>query len=399
MSGRPTPLRLVIVLGLLNAAAPLSTTMYVPAMPGMATDLGAGASALQLTISGLTLGLAAGHLVVGPLSDRFGRKRPLLVALAAYVVACVGCATAPTVEVLVAARVLQGVAGAGGIVVGRAIVRDLHEGAAALRLFALLVAVTSVTPVVSPLLGGQVLLLGSWRDIFLVQGLVGAALALATALVVPETLPPARRRPERPWAVTRAAAALLRGPVILGFSLTCGLVYGAMLTAIAGSSFALQHVYGTSETMTAVLLAAAAATMLVASRLNATLAPRHGAERLLRAGVAATVASGALTLVTVVAGLGVAAFVPAFALSFAAHALTLPNATALVLAERPDALGSASAALGVTQYTFGALAAPLGGLAGGGTAVPMAAEIAVLGLASLAASALALRSRRRRVAA
>jgi len=394
VSRSATPLRLVVLLGLLNAAAPLSTTMYVPAMPGMATDLSAGAAALQATISGLTLGLAAGHLVVGPLSDRFGRKRPLLVALVSYVLACVGCATAPSVEVLIAARVLQGVAGAGGIVVGRAIVRDLHEGATALRLFALMVAVTSVTPVVSPLLGGQVLLLGSWRDIFLVQGLVGASLAAATALLVPETLPPARRRPETPWAVTRAAAALLRGRVVLGFSLTCGLVYGGMLAAMGGATFALQRVYGVSEELASVLLAGAAATMLLASRINTRLAPLHGPERMLRLGVAATVAGGLLTLATVLAGLGVVVFVPAVALSFSAHALSLPNATALVLAEKPDALGSASAALGVTQYALAAAAAPLGGLVGGGTAVPMAVEITALGVAAYAASAMALRARR-----
>jgi DHA1 family bicyclomycin/chloramphenicol resistance-like MFS transporter len=324
------------------------------------------------------LGLAAGHLLVGPLSDRFGRRRPLLGALAAYVVSCLVCAAAPSVEVLIAARLLQGVAGAGGIVIGRAVVRDLHDGPAAVRLFSGLVAVTSVTTVVAPLIGGQVLLVGTWRDVLVAQAVIGLALLAATALVVPETLPPRRRRPERPAVVVRAAARLLRDPVVLGFSLACGLIYGAMLTAIAGSGFVLQRAYGVSEAASAALLATCAAGLIAGARANARLAAGQGPRRLLAGGVASSLAGGVTALAAAAAGLGLAVFVAGLALSFASHALTLPNASALVLARRPDALGSASAALGVTQYAVGGACAPLAGLVGGTSAIAMALTIVVL---------------------
>ncbi len=385
-----TPTRLVVVLGLLTAFAPLSTTMYVPAMPAMADDLGAGPSAVQLTISGLAVGLALGQLVSGPLSDRLGRKRPLLVGLAVYVAACLVCAVAASTGVLIAARVLQGVAGAAGIVIGRAIVRDLHSGAAAARLFSLLVLVTGVTPVLAPLLGGQLLLVGSWRSIFVAQAVVGTLVVLAAARVVPETLPAHRRRPETPLAVTRGAVRLLRDRTVLGCALTCGLVYGATLASISGSGFVLQGVYGVSEQAAAALFALAAAGMIAASRVASRLVERHGVRRMLTAGVTASATSGLLALVAVVSGAGPGLFVCALTLSFAAHAVTLPNATALALTGHPEAAGSASAALGVVQYGIGALAAPLAGVAGGDTALPLALAVSALAVGAAVASALTL---------
>ena len=388
-----TPARLVLVLGLLTAFGPLSTTMYVPAMPEMADDLGATASEVQLTISGLTIGLAVGQLVSGPLSDRLGRRTPLLAGLAVYVLASLACAVAPSTAVLITARVLQGVAGAAGIVLGRAIVRDLHSGAAAARLFSTLILVTGVTPVLAPLLGAQVLAVTSWRGIFVTQAVVGALVAVATVLLVPETLPATRRSASSTLRVTREAVALLRDRSVLGCALTCGLVYGAMLTAIAGSGFVFQEVYGASAGIASVLLASAAAGVIAASRLGSRLVGRHGPRRVMLLGVAASVAAGILSVLALVTGAGVALLAPALFLGFSSHGLTLPNATALALTDHPEAAGGASAALGVVQYGLGAAAAPLAGIAGEDTAVPMVVAILVLALAAALAARIVPRPR------
>ncbi|HYF26333.1 MAG TPA: multidrug effflux MFS transporter [Baekduia sp.] len=380
--------RLVLVLGMLTAFAPLSTTMYVPAMPAMADDLGASASAVQLTVSGLTIGLAVGQLVAGPLSDRLGRRLPLLVGLAAYVGASLLCAWAPSTGVLVGARVLQGVAGAAGIVLGRAIVRDLHSGVAAARLFATLVLITGVTPVVAPLLGGQALLLGDWRTVFVVQAVVGTVVAVAAWRIVPETLPAHRRRPGSTLAVTRRALGLLGDRVILGCALTCGLVYAAMLTAISGAGFVFQEVYGASEQATAVLFATAAGGIVVASRAGSARVGRLGTRRLLDTGIATSVAAGVLAVLAWATGLGLVLLAPALFLGFTSHGLTLPNATAIALSDHPHVAGSASAALGTVQYALGAGAAPLAGVGGQHTAAPMVIAILLLALAAAAASRL-----------
>jgi DHA1 family bicyclomycin/chloramphenicol resistance-like MFS transporter len=377
---RPTPLRVVVVLGMLTAFAPLSNTMHIPALPEMSDDLGATASVVQLTVSALTIGLALGQMVSGPLSDRLGRRGPLLGGMAIYVATSIACALAPSAALLIAFRVLQGVAGAAAIVIGRAMVRDLHSGDEAARLFSLLVLVTGVTPVLAPLLGGQLLLLGSWREIFVAQGAVAAIVALAAWRILPETLAPERRRPEAPLAVTRRAMALLRERAMLGCALTLGLIYGAMLAGLAGSGFVFQEVYGASEQLAAGLLAVGAAGMIAASRGGALVVRRVGPRRLVTIGIAASTVGGLAGLVAVAADAGIVPLVLGLFLVYSGFGLTLPNATAVALADHPHVAGSASAALGIVQYGIGAAAAPIAGLAGQDTAVPMVVTVLVLAL-------------------
>src|SRR4051794_37734608 len=173
-----TPLKLVVVLGLVNAIGPLSVDMYLPAFPEIARDLATSAAQVQLTLTACVAGLAVGQLVIGPLSDRLGRRLPLMAAMSTYAVASVLCALAPAAPVLMALRLVQGLAGAGGVVIARAVVRDLHSGAAAVRLFSSLMLVTGLAPILAPLLGGQVLTVTSWRGIFVVLAVLSTLLAL-----------------------------------------------------------------------------------------------------------------------------------------------------------------------------------------------------------------------------
>src|SRR5215217_3945377 len=190
---RASRVRLVVVLGAVNAIGPLSIDMYLPAFPEIADGLNTSAAQVQLTLTACVAGLALGQLVVGPLSDRLGRRVPLIAAMAVYAVASVSCALAPSALVLMGLRLVQGLAGAGGVVIARAVVRDLHSGAEAVRLFSSLMLVTGLAPILAPLAGAQVLNVTSWRGIFLVLAVLSALLALLVAFGLRETLPPDRR--------------------------------------------------------------------------------------------------------------------------------------------------------------------------------------------------------------
>jgi DHA1 family bicyclomycin/chloramphenicol resistance-like MFS transporter len=376
---RPTA-AVMAVLGALAAVAPLSTTAYLPGLPEMARDFNAGSAAVQLTVSGFVTGLAIGQLLAGPLSDRYGRRRPLIVGMVVYIAAALLCALAPSITVLIAARFALGLSGAAGIVIARAVVRDMRSGAAAVRLFATLVLITGVTPVFAPLLGGQLLSLGSWRTIFVGIAVLATLMTVAAAVLLPETLPPTRRRPLSISAALVSPVRLLGRRSMLGCALTCGAAYAAMLAYISGSSFALQKVYGLSPQTYSLVLATTTLGIVLASRLSAVLVDRLGPRGLLSLGVAASAAGGVLSLGAVLADVPVAILLPALTLTVAGHGLVLPNATALALAEHPTRAGSASAALGVVQYGTGAGAAPLVGLGGSTSALPMVLVMAVLGV-------------------
>ncbi|HYI17513.1 MAG TPA: Bcr/CflA family efflux MFS transporter, partial [Solirubrobacteraceae bacterium] len=191
----PGTVRLVIVLGSINAIGPLSIDMYLPAFPEITQALDTGASQVQLTLTACVAGLALGQLVIGPLSDRFGRRVPLIAALVTYAVASLLCAAATSVGMLIALRFVQGLAGAGGIVIARAVVRDLHSGAAAVRLFSYLMLVTGLAPILAPLAGGQLLAVTSWKGIFVSLAILSALIAVLAAAGLRETLPKERRNP------------------------------------------------------------------------------------------------------------------------------------------------------------------------------------------------------------
>ena len=238
--------RLIVVLGSVNAIGPLSIDMYLPAFPEITRALDTSASSVQLTLTACVAGLALGQLVFGPLSDRLGRKRLLVGAMLIYAVASLLCASAPSIGPLIALRFVQGLAGAGGIVIARAVVRDLHTGAAAVRLFSSLMLVTGLAPILAPVLGGQLLALTSWEGIFITLAVLSALIAALAAVGLQETLPPERRSTAGLGRTVRTMGALLRDRSFLGHGLASGLTFGALFAYISGSSFVLQGIYGLS---------------------------------------------------------------------------------------------------------------------------------------------------------
>ncbi|MFD0684662.1 multidrug effflux MFS transporter [Actinomadura fibrosa] len=382
----------VTVLGALTAIAPLSIDMYLPALPELASDLSTGAMQAQLTLTACVVGLALGQAVAGPLSDALGRRRPLLVGLAVYALASLLCVAAPTVEALLALRFVQGAAGAAGIVIGRAIVRDLYDGVAAAKFFSLLMLVNGLAPILAPVLGGQLLRLMPWPGVFAVLAGVGVALLLGSVFGLRETLPPERRETGGARATLGTFRGLLADRAFVGYALSGALAFAAMFTYISGSPFVLQDIYGLSPQEFSVAFGVNALGIVAAGHLGGRLAGRVSLERLLAAGLAVVAVGGVGLPVAVLAGAGLPGVLPALFLVAAGQGLILPNATALALAGRPQRVGgSASALLGLAQFAIGGAAAPLAGVAGSGTAVPMALTIAVLAAAAVAVTALAAR--------
>jgi DHA1 family bicyclomycin/chloramphenicol resistance-like MFS transporter len=376
----PSRPALIVILGSMVAIGPLSIDMYLPGLPEITRSLDASAAAVQLTLTAVVVGLALGQLVAGPLSDRVGRRRPLTVGLVAYSGVSLLCALAPSVEVLAGLRLLQGLAGGAGIVIGRAVVRDLYAGAAAARLFSSLMLVTGLAPILAPVIGAQVLKVTDWEGIFVV--LAGLSLAIVTlaAVALPETLPPARR--DRGGLAHTAATirGLLTQRTFIGYALTAALAFGALFAYISGSSFVLQEIYGLSPQAFSLAFGANGLGLVAGSQINARLVGSYGPELLLRRALLVIVTAAAALVVVVSAGLGVwpvmiATFVVMSSLSF-----VMPNSTALALADQAKVAGTASALLGVVQFLVGGLAAPLVGLGGTGSALPMA--VVMLSLAT-----------------
>jgi DHA1 family bicyclomycin/chloramphenicol resistance-like MFS transporter len=394
VSGASTA-RLVVVLGAVNAMGPLSIDMYLPAFPDIARSLDTSASQVQLTLTACVAGLALGQLLIGPLSDRFGRRRPLLLSMGSYAVVSVLCALAPSAPVLMGLRLLQGMAGAGGIVIARAVVRDLHSGAAAVRLFSSLMLVTGLAPILAPLAGGQVLTVTSWRGIFAVLAVVSALIAVGVFVGLRETLPAARRSTQGLRTTLATMRALLRDRWFLGHGLAGGLAFGALFAYISGSSFVLQGIYGVSPQLYSVLFAMNGLGLIAGSQVNARLVGRFGPGRLLRAGLTAVAVSAATLLAVVLAGgLGVGAVLAPMFVIVSSLAFVLPNSTALALADHAAVAGTASALLGVIQFVAGAIVAPVVGAGGTDSAVPMATVMTVVALGALVARRAAAGARR-----
>jgi DHA1 family bicyclomycin/chloramphenicol resistance-like MFS transporter len=373
---RRTGLLVTLILGGLTATPPLSMDMYLPALPEVTRSLHAPAATVQLTLTACLAGMALGQLVVGPMSDKWGRRRPLIVGLVVYVVATALCALAPNVELLVAFRLAQGLAGAAGIVIARAVVRDLYDGMAMARFFSTLMLISGVAPVVAPLIGGQILRTTDWRGVFVLLTAVGIALTALVWTKIPETLEPAQRHGGGVGDALRAMRALVADRVFTGYTLAGGFAFAALFAYISASPFVIQEIYGASPQTFSLLFGINSVGLVIVGQINGKiLVGRVGLDKVLATGLTLiTLAATALLLLTT-GVFGKAGLVPVAVALFvlmSAMGLALPNTQALALMRVRHAAGSASALLGTTSFLIGAIASPLVGIAGEHTAVPMA---------------------------
>ncbi|WP_426512164.1 multidrug effflux MFS transporter [Dactylosporangium sp. McL0621] len=379
-------LRLTLVLGFLTALGPLTIDMYLPALPTITTGLHASAAAVQLTLTGTLAGLAIGQLIVGPLSDAFGRRVPLLAGIAVHVTASVLCVFAPNLAVLGTLRVLQGLGAAAASVVAMAVVRDLFNGLAAARLLSRLMLVVGVAPILAPTIGGLVLRLTQWRGVFVVLAVAGLAILAATAFALPETLPAGRRRGGGVGGTVRDYGRLFADRVYVGLIIVAGLSMAALIAYVSGSSFVFQDEYGMSQQQFAFVFAGGAVGLIGATQLNVRLLRRWTPQRILAGALVAGVAAGAVLLALAATHTGglLGVLLPLWTV-LAMVGLAMPNAPALALSRHGEAAGTAAALLGAVQFGVGALAAPLVGVLGVGA---LAMAIVVFG--GMAAAALAL---------
>lgn len=386
-------LRLALILGSLTTFAPMSIDLYLPAFPELTRHFRVGQVSIQLTLTTCLAGLAVGQLLAGPCSDAMGRRRPLLIGLAVYVVASVGCALAPSAAALTGLRLVQGLAGAAGVVIARAVVRDLYSGLALARFFSLLMLVNGLAPILAPLIGSQLIRVVPWQGLFVALAAYGVLLLVGAGFGLPETLPPPARRRGGLRATGRVMRELLADRRFVGYTVASGLVFAAMFSYIAGSPFVLQQIYGLSPQIYGVAFGVNALGIVALGHLNGLLLRRLSPLRLLTAGLVVAALGGVGLITAVLSGLGLPAILLTLFAVVASVGLVLPNSTALALSGRPEQAGSASALLGVLQFLLSAVAAPLVGAFGVDTAVPMAALMCGLTLGGLTTFALLCRPR------
>jgi MFS transporter, DHA1 family, multidrug resistance protein len=377
------PAKLLLVVGSLCVFGPLCVDMYLPALPKIAADLRTSTSSVQLSLTACLVGIAIGQILIGPLSDRFGRKRPLVIGLLLFIGASFACAFAPGIAVLTGFRLLQGIGGAAGIVTSNAVVRDLFSGVRAARFFSRLLLVIGLGPVLAPQIGAELLRLSSWRGVFIALCILGSLLLLLAMTELPETLPLERRRVGGLAETLTSMREVLSDRTFLANALCAGLGFGAVFCYVSASSFVLENIYGLSPQRFSLVFAANAVGLISASQVNARFVGRFGSSRMLSAGVV-TLGCGALWLLLSVLFVSrdLFAVLPPLFLVVTSVGLVAPNATALALNDFPDSAGSASAVLGLLQFGIGALVAPLVGLDGSHDARPMALLIVLLALGS-----------------
>jgi MFS transporter, DHA1 family, multidrug resistance protein len=374
------PRRALVTIAALTAVAPLVTDLYLPGLPALARSLDTSEAMAQLTMSVCLVGLALGQLVAGPLSDRVGRLRPLRWGVLVLVVTSLLCAVATDVRILLALRLLQGLAGAAAMVVARAIVRDVYDGSRAAKVFSDLMLVSGLAPVVGPMVGGQLLTVTDWRGLFVVLGLVSGLLLAACWLVLTETRPAVAREaaPRRP----RALRALLIDGGFRSFLVLSALFGMVLFTYISMSSFVLQGDYGIGPVTYAWIFGANAVGMIVGSQVSARFVVRVGAVTMLTGGVVVLSGGTLLAALALVTEAPLALVLAPLWLVLAGLGASFGNNTALALVPHARDAGAAAALLGASQFLLGAAVPPLVSL-GGASGPAMGLTMAVAGIGAL----------------
>ena len=358
----------------------MSIDMYLPALPALERYFATDTAAVQHTLASFFVGLAIGQLFYGPLADRYGRKPPLYFGLTLYVLASVGCALAPSIGSLIGLRFLQAVSGCAGMVVARAVVRDLYDRQESARVFSILMMVMGIAPVLAPLAGGYLLTWLGWRSIFWVLALFGVACLLAVKFGLPETLPKSMARVPLSSALANYAS-LLTDRRYLGYALSGGFGQAGMFAYISGSPFVFIDLYGVPAHAYGWLFGLNAAGIIAFTQGNRLLLLRHDADRVLgRANLVNFLICLALLTMALTGAAGLVGILIPLFFVVSLRGLTFPNASAGAMAPFSEKAGSASALLGSVQFAIAAFASAAVGVFHNGTAMPMAAVITVCGL-------------------
>ncbi|TWF79805.1 DHA1 family bicyclomycin/chloramphenicol resistance-like MFS transporter [Pseudonocardia hierapolitana] len=380
---QPVGRGLAVVLGMLTVFGPISMDLYLPVLPALTLELGSATSTAQLTVTACLLGLGLGQLVAGPLSDRLGRRRPLLAGVAAYVLTSALCAISPTIETLIVARFVQGLAGAVGIVIAQAAGRDLYTGSRLVRYYGRLTVLAGLAAIIGPVIGGQLAAFTDWRGLFVLLAAVGVAILVASVVVFRETLPRSRRVTGGLTHMPHDFRRLLSDRMFLGTVLVSGFTSSALFAYLAGATYVLQGGYRLSPQEYSFAFGLNSLGFMVFGYLGGRLAERWSQKGTLVAGLVMCAFGAGGLLATAVLQLPLIAIVISLLTMVSGVAVTSSPATSLAMTDHPDLAGTASSLLGLARFAFGGLTAPLVGLGGADDAVP-------LGLVTTVATALAL---------
>ena len=364
---------LILLLGALTAFGPIAIDMYLPSLPAIAAELGGGKGAGQLTVAAFLAGVALGQLVYGPLSDRIGRRGPLLVGLVLFVLASLGCAAVHSMPVLIVLRFVQALGGCAGIVLARAVVRDRFDARRSVQIYSLLMLIMGVAPVLAPLGGGWVMSLFGWRSIFILMALFGLITLVASALWLKESRPEETAIHARGENPLKAYRALLGDRQVMGYVLAGALGSATLFTYIAASPAVLIAKFGVAPAHFGLIFGLNAIGIIAASQLNRRLAMRwHHLQTLRVANIVAVVAAGVTTVAAVTGALGMLGVLIPLFVALAAFGVTPANALTGAMEAGGKRAGSTAAVYGFLQYTAGAGCAALAGLVSHDPAIAMA---------------------------
>lgn len=363
---------LALLLGLLAIMGPLNIDMYLPSFPGIAQDLGTSPALVQVSLTACLLGLAFGQVVIGPLSDAQGRKRPLLISTSLFVVASLLCTVAPNIYVLIAARFLQGFTAAGGVVLSRAVVRDVFSGRELSKFFSLLMVINAVAPMAAPIAGGAILLLpfASWSTIFLFLSILGILIVIIVGVSLKETLPPEERIQSSVPATVRTMGALLKDPSFIGYAVIVGFVHGGSFAYVSGTPFIYQGIYGVSPQAFSILFGINGIAIIIGSFIIGRLGGVIHEKQLLKTAVIIAVSATSILLIMTIIEGPLAAIVILIFIYMTTMGMILTSTFTLGMSEQGHRAGSASAVLGMLPLLLGALFSPLAGV-NEASAIPM----------------------------
>lgn len=364
---------LALLLSMLGILGPLNIDMYLPSFPAIANDLNAHVSLVQLSLTACLIGLAAGQIVVGPISDAFGRRKPLVISVLMFALSSLLCALAPTIELLVVGRFLQGFTAAGGVVLSKAVVSDVFTGREMTKFFAMLMVITAVAPMAAPIAGSAILALpfAGWETIFYFLAILGVLMAAVVGLRLPETLAPEKRIPSSIGHSVRTMGSLLKTRPFIGYALVVGMVHGGSFAYVSGTPFVYQEIYGVSPQVFSVLFGINGIAMIIGSAIIGRFGGIVSEHSLLKwAVILGTGATFVLLALAIVEG-PLAAIVTTIFIYMIAVGMTFTSAFTLAMKGQGHRAGSASAVVGMLPLVIGSLVSPFAGI-NEASAVPMA---------------------------
>ena len=375
---------LVLILGLLSAIGPFSIDMYLPGFPAIAADLGTSVEVVGYSLSSFFVGICLGQLICGPLLDRYGRKKPLYVGLSIYLLASIGCALAPTVEVLIALRFLQALGGCVGMVAPRAVVRDVFPVQESAKVFSMLVLVIGVSPIIAPTVGSYIITTLGWHSVFVVLALITAAITTAVFFRLPESKKPDPSVSIRPLPILQAYGKVFKEPQFFTYAGAGAICSAALFAYISGSPYVFMQLFGVSEQHYGWIFALIAIGLISSSQLNNLLLKKFSSEQIIRVILPFQLAIGLMLFLGAYFGwTGLYSTIFLIFLFLSCQGLTFPNSSALAMAPFTREAGTASALMGAIQMGLGALASALVGLLANNTALPMTGVMAACALIGL----------------